>query len=336
MMKETSRNPWSLRENGTFPLCFPLVWSLMGFIGYGCATEDILTEEIHPVARNPEEVSTYNKVAVTKCVDYFAGAGGYEEYKGTRCWTEWVDAGSGGGALGSGEYYPGNYPSTGGSGGSGDSGWRPGTTQSFNYSQLEHFYAPGSTPQLEFKSKLNDALIRFYQQAEIYEKVFNLMLQNHVKIKFVLKPSIDKPYYDRLSKTIYLKDDDSFSVYKFSEEMLHAAQHQCFYGSTMDMQYKNYEFEVKVFYDLAHKFYVCTYPGVEYLPTYSDPNKDFEENYKRWIDENVYSVRFFPPSQISEFNAMCDIWKGYAGKNQSNFRPQLILHFFNKPIPEHM
>lgn len=312
-----------------------LLFSLLvsNLILCGCSQDDLQVPETRKISDSSSDITTQTMVAVTKCVDAYVEVGGYMYYKDTRCHTEWVEGGGGG--LNEGEYYPGEFPSSG-SQNAGDNGWQPGTTQNFTYEDLKEFYQAGSTPNLEFKSKLNEAIKRFYQQGEIYEKVYNLMVQSHVKIKFILKPEIKDPYYDRLTKSIYLKDEDSFSVFKFSEEMLHAAQHQCFYDNLMDMNYKNYEFEVKVFYDLAHQFYICAYPAIDYLPTYTDTREEFRDAYISWIENNIYAIRFFPPAQIMEFNYLCGMWEGYKGSNLPSFKPLLIQRFFNKPIPDHM
>ena len=50
--------------------------------------------------------------------------------------------------------------------------------------------------------------------------------------------------YDKDKKTISFRSRGDIHWSSVAEELLHVLQHQCFYGSTMDPKYKNYEFEV--------------------------------------------------------------------------------------------
>lgn len=197
----------------------------MMLIFKGCTTDD-LSNESDSLDQNIQALTTRTTVAITKCVDAYVNIGGYEEYNGTHCWTEYYETGGGGsgGALSGDEYYPDSYPASEGGG-----SWVPGTSQQFNYSNLNKLYAPGSTTNLAFKENLNEILGQFIQRGDSYASVFDLLIESHAKIKFVINPNIEyEALYDKNCETIFSKDISSISLFAFSEELLHAAQHQCF------------------------------------------------------------------------------------------------------------
>ena len=299
----------------------------------GCTEDDLLKNEATDVKNNP---MTRTMAYITICTDAYVEVGGYSVYKGTTCETHvagsWADI-----PLSGKQYYPdgfpGKYQVSGGGGGFGQTGVR-----GFNFVKLGEIYGSGSSLNLMEKADLEKVLEELANQPKEYRLILELFVQNKIKIDFRIDPNIKFPaLYDKNTKSIKFRDRSEIRWYNFSEELLHAAQHLIFYGDAMDMGYKNYEFEAKVFYDLAYGLASTgldepSFPYVNYLPTCTDDNPYFVSEYETWM-KNLLDLRLFPGSEQGRFNELCEEWQGYSGSSLPNFNPALILHFFRKPRP---
>lgn len=126
-----------------------------------------------------------------------------------------------------------------------------------------------------------------------------------------------------------ISDFGSLRIHEIGEEIIHAVQHQYFYKELMVPGVKNYEFEAKVYQDLAA---ISEGGWLMQLPTATDSRPDFRNAYDAWImgiDYNQHG-RF---TDEYGFNELCDMWIGYPGVFVPTFSPLLLRHFFRKPVP---
>lgn len=167
----------------------------------------------------------------------------------------------------------------------------------FNFVKLGEIYGKNSGLNLMEKADLEKVLEELAYQPQEYRQIFELFVQNKIKIDFMIDPNINDPaLYDKNTKSIKFRSKEEICWYNISEELLHAAQHLIFYGDVMDMAYKNYEFEAKVFYDLAYGLAPTglddpPFTYTNYLPTYSDERASFRSEYKIWMD-NLLNLHY--------------------------------------------
>ena len=118
------------------------------------------------------------------------------------------------------------------------------------------------------------------------------------------------------------------------EELLHAAQHLVYYGETMDNKYKDYEFEVKCFWDcsywIAMVYDNLAYAAPAYYATMTDPS--LNSTYGPFIDEISY-MGFFSRTKVNTYNYIADQWNGYSGMHIPNFTPKMILDILGRARP---
>lgn len=303
-----------------------------------CTPDEALLEEL---PQNGEEgvLATRTMITINKCVDSYVTVGDYTEYKGTHCWTEYYSTGGGSGGD---SYYQGNEYDPGGSnpGGGGGGYGSSSNPSNFKFSHLEPLYAQGGSLNLMEKIQVDNVLMSFQDYSNIYSQLYNLLVQNKVKLKFGIdKEACEKKkanaFYSLEERGIYFHSQNEISIYTIIEEMIHAVQHNCFYGKDMTIFHKDCEFEAKVFQDMVNRLFLNESGGyVEYLPTFTDSSPTFASQYISWA-ENLYELKSFPYGQRMEFHRLCDLWNGYTGNSSPNFIPELLDHFFRKPIPDH-
>lgn len=299
-----------------------------------CTPDEALLEEL---PQNGEEgvLATRTMIAINKCVDSYVTVGDYTEYKGTHCWTEYYSTGSGSGGD---SYYQGNEYDPGGSnpGGGGGGYGSSSNPSNFKFSHLEPLYAQGGSLNLMEKIQVDNVLMSFQDYSNIYSQLYNLLVQNKVKLKFGIdKEACEKKkanaFYSLEERGIYFHSQNEISIYTIIEEMIHAVQHNCFYGKDMTIFHKDCEFEAKVFQDMVDG--TIGY-AVAHIPTISDQSPIFKEQYIEWMDELV-NARCFPYGQRAKFTELCNLWKGYSGASHTNFIPLLLDKYYRKPIPDH-
>lgn len=282
-----------------------------------------------------ENIEALTKSVAVVCVDLFVQWDGEFLFLGSSC--------SGGGSSGGGGHgsitdgyndrdiiespsYPSDW--SGGSGGS--THYNPSTgNQEYVYDNLTHIYAFGSTLDLAQKQKLNQ-LMGVFKSTSKNKELYDYMIDNNVKIKFHINPTSKYyAYYECTSKSITIRDIHTLAHHQFQEELFHAVQHQCFYGNSMLDDYKNFEFEAKVFFDIfsaMNGFYD------NFIATYSCESPTFNSKYRDWIEGIVerQNGRF---TDTKGFIDLCTIWPVYKGETLTNFRPSALLHFYRKPVP---
>lgn len=312
-----------------------LILYLIGNIGCSSEEEDYLSLAKQ---ENIEALSASTRsVVITVCSDAFVDVGGYSEYKGTTCKTYSV----GGGGIPSGRYSPGGFPQHGkfedqGTGGRGNS-YYIGDLWKFKFPKMQEIYDAESTLNVKQKSHLEHVFKLFDEFPSDYKKMLNKLLAQNIRIKFSIDPTIsNSAEYNGLYNTIRFKSESHISWTYLIEEIVHAVQKICYYKSTMNNKYKNYEFEAQVFIDLVNG--ISGASGgigmlVEYRPRQNNTNPVFYDEYTKWID-GIIKKGTMTGSDYNTFNSLCDMWAPPSGGSAiPNFVPKLIEEFFRKPHP---
>lgn len=304
------------------------VFLFVMFLFKGCTSDDYMGGDFDENVRALVEPRT--AVAISKCVDSYIYWNSEQIYQETHCWTEVVNLGEADNAYSGMEYDPGISNPNGGGYGTQDN------PTVFTFSNLNSVYAFGSSLNLKEKVAVESSLNGFRTASPVYPQMYDLLVKNKVKIKFGIdeetcEENEAQAFYSPDSCGIYFKGLAYIDVYTLLEEMIHAVQHQCYYGDNMLQAHKDCEFEAKVLQDLVN---LLTYPDLGYvdnIPGMSDANPAFVSAYKEWIGE-IYRIGFFPFPEVVNFRDMSSLWNGYSGVNIPTFIPELIKHFLVKQI----
>lgn len=283
------------------------------------------------------EALTKGWMEVETCVDSFVSVGGHEVYKGTHCWKcmqfvpdgnsppdEWVVPGSG-----SHEY----------------NGKIPTYAEFYTYADLTNIYGYKSTFTTGQKMLLNSAIVEFRDRSSYLGKIIQYLRDNYKVINFGIKEvysaagELAPAAFIWNDSAIYFKDEASITEKNLEEELIHAVQYYQFYRGDMQSKYKNYEFEAKVFRDLA---ILCNEEVIEaapYAPVQMYPmdpsHNSYHDSYILWI-EDVGQFKEFTGSDYADYANFCQKWDhpSYPGVYNSSIEPKLLKYYFPKRIPE--
>lgn len=290
-------------------------------------------------------------VVVTICSDAYITIGGggslgdvsHTVYKGTTCRTCLADEID---ELGTGEYEAGGFPEYGtavdkGSGGGGNGKrYYVGDKWEFTFSTLAKIYAYGSTLNAYQKGRLENVISEYNELPKPYPNLYNRMVQDSIRIVFKMDPTSKYlAYYNKKDKSISFQSESAITAENLSEEIIHAIQHQVYYGDKMNAAYKNYEFEAKVFHDFTYAK-ATLYDNLDlyfaFLLTMTSSDVAFNKKYVNWIKE-WGAKGYLPPSEYlnasATYNEFCKQWKGYSGDYLNGFIPRLLEAFFRKADP---
>lgn len=265
-------------------------------------------------------------------MDAFVNAGGHEEYKGTHCWKcmqfvpdgqlppdQWVVPGSGA------HSYTGKIPTY---------------AAFYTYTDLSCIYGANSTFTTGQKYALNSALVEFRDRSPYLAKVIKYLRDNYVNISFGIKEvysmggELAPAAFVAPDSAIYFKDEASITEVNLEEELIHAVQYFQFYHGDMQSKYKNFEFEAKVFRDLAKAFADPTITYPTYCPVYNYPDESYRLSYIDWI-ENMSNFKEFTGSNYSDYISFCKEWKhpSYPGEYNPAIEPKMLKFYFPKQVP---
>ena len=246
------------------------------------------------------------------------------------------------GGGGPGWYIAGGFPEYGtqtdyGSGGGGN-GFYIGDNWQFGFPNLTKIYRYDSSLNVFQKSKLEHVIEMFYEDTTIpdYKKLYKKLLDNDVRIKFLAdSTSVSPAYYNTADVSITFRYDTDVNWNSLLEELVHAVQHNCYYHSTMNAAYKNYEFEAKVFIDVAQAI-ALLYDGYDIIPYYKTPMSDgtnsFEQSFFYWLF-SIGQKGYISPVDFAEYEYLCSQWQGYGGTYNASIQPKLLKAFFGKVRP---
>ena len=187
---------------------------------------------------------------------------------------------------------------------------------------IDPLYHSNSTLSTSEKQALENAVIAFRNKYPAFGALYHALVANGITIAFKIDPNISSNAQYGINGNIYFKNGNTINSDNLAEELIHAMQHNI-YGSVFTNTVKNYEFEAKVFQDLA-----CTFSGLG-CPMFAASGQSFAYQYSLWVDSFVFpSNRFFEGNDIIQFLAYCSQWTGYSGTFNSSFTPDLLLSFF--------
>lgn len=274
-----------------------------------------------------EDVSLRTWIEVVTCVDAWVEVGGCASYKGTHCWVsqrEWINDNSSSTIT-----FENRYDNKPGGGGSTYTGAIPGIAQYTPYYHITPIFGLGSSLSSLAKHSLNNAIHDFKLKSPAYNQMINNLVSKNFKIKFKIKPDLKdgEAAYDKRDTTIYFKSEASVHVSYLTEELVHATQHLMFYHNQMNNQYKNYEFEAKVFQDIAIYFYNQD-TGFPNMGSFNQSNQ-FMTDYTNFIEDIIYH-RYFSSSDVNTLNDLCRYWTGYPGNVLTNFNADMLRYYFRR------
>ncbi len=209
--------------------------------------------------------------------------------------------------------------SSGGGGGSSSSGGNTGTSST---SLVNSLCDRNSTLTKSERELLEDALRDFIRMCPQFREMFDNLVECG-KIKFEINPDVLKNgegkagYFDGV---ISFYDERYIKARFLREELIHAVQERDIYGlDYMLKARKNMEFEAKVIQDIVDQMVTGEGGG---LGAMGLPD-ELKSAYSVWLI-SYSDVKQF----VSQFNEFCELWTGYGGTYQPNFRPRVIMKYF--------
>jgi hypothetical protein len=208
----------------------------------------------------------------------------------------------------------------GGGGGGGGGGYTPPEDQQ---QQITQIYSSSSTLSPTQKEKLEVAIANFKNLYPAFETLWTKLIANGIKIKFIMKSDIPwnglAAYYP--GNIIAFKSDEYIDVGPLAEELIHAYQ-SFYYSSEFNASIRNFEYETKVFQDLAclRANGACPFIGAIGLPD------EYASSYIDWILNTALDSDI----NISMFNYFCSHWT-YGNPNNyvdPNFVPEVLIEYF--------
>jgi hypothetical protein len=268
---------------------------------------------------------------------------GYEEY--TECYPFWVDDpedpwGSWGGdddddydydydyGGGNGSYYPPDCAGVPGGGAYTDAcgrcvGGTTGLTSCTTTPTVNPLYKSNSTLGMMDKKNLDDALTEFKNKYPVYTALYDTLLAKGLQFTFNINPSAQgRAQYVPGSGAIEFKTAADIACEPLKEELIHAIQYDT-YGSAMTVSVKNYEYEAKVFQDLACLASEGMCPEMGGINLSSPAS----ETYYDWI-EDILSLGVSGAGGAVAFNYYCSNWSGYGGTVDYSFTSQILSEYF--------
>lgn len=208
-------------------------------------------------------------------IDIGIGGVNYSVYQNTRCWYVPVDSYK----PEPGWYIQNDFP-TGNRGGYSKSGPTNGTYQ-VSFPNLTGICGEYSDLNLESKYELN-VLVGMFGENPSGKKILDKIKSGDIKIHFKSDNTIQVPaQYNAATNTIQIRFVNYMDIHQLSEELIHAVQHQQFYGNAMLTIFKDVEFEAKIFLDIARAI-----NDEEFLPVVTmNQSNDFSGEYWKWIEK---------------------------------------------------
>ena len=297
-------------------------------------TFDYFTQELYPGSNYPvrfmtdpdNRIQTKSGIWIEYCVDYSITVefeGETATSYGTHCWTEYYSLGhsiptidhidppfAGGGnvyILNRGDWTGGSVPPD-------------YISPESSSEELNAIYAVSSSLNDELKGNLENALKQFNENP-VLRRAYNILRTHFVNIKFHLDPTIGigvHAYYNAEDKSIAFRTETDVLEQYLEEELIHAVQH-VYYGS-MNNTVNNYEFEAKVFRDIAGQW-------VEYGGLYTAMNlrEDKIDEYRKWINNMmVRNPLSFTSADLEKYFYFLS-YTTLSGSSNMNQLPQLLL-----------
>ncbi|MCD7914468.1 MAG: hypothetical protein LUG96_03910 [Tannerellaceae bacterium] len=162
------------------------------------------------------------------------------------------------------------------------------------------------------------------------KKILDKIKSGDIKIHFKSDNTIQVPaQYNAATNTIQIRFVNYMNIHQLSEELIHAVQHQQFYGNAMLTIFKDVEFEAKIFLDIARAI-----NDEEFLPVVTmNQSNDFSGEYWKWI-EKIGKNKMFMSTDEKKFRELSKLWvppAGYPTTCDPNYTPQVLRNYFRKP-----
>ncbi len=197
---------------------------------------------------------------------------------------------------------------------------------------LEKIYSNNSTLSKEEKIALENA-IKDLSKSPFYAQLIE-DLSIDVEIKFNIDPLIKGNAQYKTDGTISFANSDCIIDTTLREELIHAIQHEHFYGSDMlnSLYNFNVELEAHLFIDIANALeYKEFYYQGSHTRTAFGGSSEFFEAITSLMNSIIYEERF-SSQQKDLYDEVARTWepKSYFGKYVESFTPGTLYHYFNK------
>lgn len=311
---------------------FPFTKRVLPHLDAGADVEwmfDYFTQQVYPhgkydtrYERNEEHaIVTKGGIWIEYCVNYSITVefeGESTTKKGTHCWTEYY-------------YLADNIPRidhveppiAGGEGQqiwiNNQGSWAGGTppdsrpiSEQEKEKNLNAIYDPKSDLSGEQKQDLKNALGEFANNP-IFRNLLESIKQKNIQFKFTINPGLKGnalASYDHKTKSIAFKTPEEINTPGcLEEELVHAMQHSI-YGNNFDPSIKNFEFEAKLFRDLAY----MKQPGRPHseIGTYRQ-SELFMQKYGELLKFVNSNAAGFTNAYVGLYFELLKEWTGYKG-----------------------
>lgn len=244
---------------------------------------------------------------VITCVDAFVN----DVFKGTHCWTssvEWVA-----------EDNPAPKENTipGKNAGS-YTGKIPANAKFTEYRYLSTIYGENSTLSHGEKLLLESAMSEFSDRSSSLRLISDWFKQENIKINFNIKANLVTlpngvrdtvvAAFNKVDKTINFKNEEQITFRIVAEELIHAFQYYRFYHDNMDVNDKDYEFEAKVYMDLAAVCDEDSFSEPLAMPFQGYDNPSLLLMYWNWI-ELIEEQKGLFSSDLNQYYELGRQWK---------------------------
>ncbi|HEX2921588.1 MAG TPA: hypothetical protein VHO50_10530 [Bacteroidales bacterium] len=178
-------------------------------------------------------------------------------------------------------------------------------------------------------SLLEAALTQFRNFCDLFGKIWNVLTNNQVKIKFYMNPDLPHAAATYPNGDIAFKNNSDITIFNTEEELVHRYL-QVTEGPTYNPLIKNCEFAAKVYQDYCSAYlgahsdnYAYTFKGSQYLPT------SIQSDYDSWILRMAYGEDF----SIQVFNSFAGQFAYPDSPEGSyydpNYIPQTLINDIN-------
>lgn len=201
----------------------------------------------------------------------------------------------------------------------------PPRTEQQKKKNLEAIYSPQSSLDESEKEALKEALDKLLDNP-LFRDVFANLKAQGLQLKFSINPALRpdaNAFYNAGDHSISFRTPYDIDPQHLEEELVHAAQH-VIYGNDFHANILNFEFEAKLFRDVAHALY--NKGGYSEIGSMNQSNS-FMNEYSDLIKTITTAPVGFRNANLTIYYLLLKNWTGYPGIVDENLLPLLLYGF---------